>query len=1148
MDAPTLRLLAGPYLSGKQSHERLDPGQVTQFLAVLAYHSDWMHRDELIGLFWPDGSDASGRRNLRRLLFRARERLRCAGDGSLPDIEAAGDALRWKVRTDVHAWREALAAERFEAAATWWRGPLCEGINPRGDAGFGTWLAAERELMAEAWKDAVLPYASRIAPERPDEASDLLARLVAIDPLDENVVRAHLRALFRAGRWVEGDRAYHAFAARLSAELDLEPEPATTAILAEASRASSSRNDGAAGRGGDPSLGHRVRAHSLAFPLTGRETELGELGARLELARRGAGGAVVIEGEAGVGKTRLADAFLARASAENVEVFRGRPFERELGAPLEPVLTALASLTSTAASETVARTSAWLPDRPALVDAHQRITGQLVQAARSAGGAVLFIDDLQWADAATLDFLAYAAKRAGSEPLLIVIGLRREDRPTLAPWLSDLARHRALHAVQLRRLARQDLVDLLAGCSALGDHDLDWLGGHLHAQTEGNPFYASEYLRWLVVEGWVELGPAGRLIGIDRERIASAELPETVQSLIRATYQRFAGPTRAILDRAAVLGRSFELSLLEAATCSTEREFGSAFAPLVESGVILDADGGQLAFSHDKFRQAIYEGLAAPVRHALHAQAAAVLSRYGAEPSELAHHHLRARQWEEAYTQLLAAGDQADRRAAWQVAIAAFARAEAVAVRLAEPARCELEALKRRERILEVLDHRSARSEAVERMIALSRALADASAEAHALLRKMGLRALAGDREGVRAMRRRAMRLFEQLGDPSGEARAYRELAVAAFSLGDHRAVVDAGMAALRTYRAAGDAPNEAATAWTVAMAHRHMDLVEEALEWCHRAADVYDTFDEVTGDFVRHEMEAWAKRRAGALEEACASLATTLSLAEELGEPLVIMDQHMKLGSALLELGHARDALAQFEQGTQIGAQLGDPRYEGNHKLQIGAVRQRLGDLDGAIDAYRHAARLLGSAHAVTGIAEDRLGRADALTLLARALGEAGRNGPEAVASLDEALEVAREQGDRLRASRILMERGVWHWRARRCDDAAEDFGGAAAAAAEIGVVSRETAAQASRLVALVDGARHQEAIAAGERALALLCAFPDPAAEAHVCQALARAWTGHGDSRRARALRMRARRLRQGGSAPGASRSPYRDAEGGA
>jgi hypothetical protein len=126
-------------------------------------------------------------------------------------------------------------------------------------------------------------------------------------------------------------------------------------------------------------------------------------------------------------------------------------------------------------------------------------------------------------------------------------------------------------------------------------------------------------------------------------------------------------------------------------------------------------------------------------------------------------------------------------------------------------------------------------------------------------------------------------------------------------------------------------------------------------------------------------------------------------------------------------------------------------------------------------------------------------------------------------------------------------MERGVCHWRAQRCDDAAADFGEAAAAAREVGGVSREAAAHASRLVALVDGARPQDAIAAGERALALLCDVPDLAAEAHVCRALARAWSAHGDLRRARALRMRARRLRPEASRSDASETPYRTTEGG-
>lgn len=1144
MEAPSLRLLARPDLGVDGSRKLLEPGQVSQFLAVLGYRSEWVRRDELIGLFWPEGSDAAGRRNLRRLLFRARERLGRGGDANVPEIEGDGDALRWVLPTDVHAWREALGRADFEDAYRYWRGPLCDRIDPRGDVGFGAWLAVERERLAAAWKDALLPYAAHIAQVRPGEAAALLARLVAIDPLDEEVVQGQLGILMRAGRAAETERVYRAFAEHLDSELGLEPSPATTAIVAGVTERS------AAPAVRDGALRHRLRSQSLSFPLTGRDELLAELGARLEMARRGSGGVVAIEGEAGAGKTRLADEFLAVAEADGVKVLRGRSFERELGAPLEPVRAALAGLAAAVGSEPDVPASAWPPDRPALADVHQALTGHVVQAARAGGAAILFVDDVQWADAATLEFLAYAAKRAIVEPVLILVGQRREDRAKLESWLADLAQHRVLHTLRVERLERAELQSLLAAGGELPQGDLVWLAQHLHEQTEGNPFYATEYLRWLAVQGGVRLDAGGSIAGIDCARIEGADLPESVLSLIRSRYLGFPKPTRDLLDLAAVLGRAFELAVLEAAVGRSGRAFWSAFAPLMTAGLMVDAAGGEYAFSHDKLRQSIYQGLGPPVRKALHAQVAVTLAERGADPSELAHHHLRAEDWSEAFAQLMGAGERAERRDGWRVALQAFGRAEEVAARLPDSARRELEALERRERILELMDRRSDRADAVERMILLARELGNASAEAHAHLRKMGLRALAGDREGVRLARKRATRLLEQLGDPLAEARVYRELAYAAFSRGDDRAVVDAGLGAIRVYRATGDARNEAATAWNVAMAYRRMDRVAEALSWGDRAADIYDGMGEGTGDYMRHEMKAWAMRRAGELEAACALLATTLSLAEELGEPHLVLEKHMNLASALLDVGRPRNALEHFVAGAAIGVQLGDPRHEGYPMLQIGAVRQRLGDLEGAIEAFRQAARLLESAYAVTGVDEERLSQADALTLLGSALGAEGAegvDGGEAREALDRALEIATDASDPFRASKVLMERGVHHWRADRFDDAASDFDAAASAARKVGAVSREIAAHASRLVALADGARPVDAIAAGERALEQLCAFPEPAAEAHVCRALARAWDAYGDAVRARALRMRAARLRRGHQDPRPSETPYRSPVGG-
>ena len=172
--------------------------------------------------------------------------------------------------------------------------------------------------------------------------------------------------------------------------------------------------------------------------FVGRDRELSRLHELLRLAEQGQGNALALEGEAGVGKTRLVEEFLA--TSRPAQVFCGRCFERELSVPLEPIRSALAPLGKTMTSPLESSGHFWTADPADRSTVHQSHMAPLLRAARqhpSAGlhGAVLFIDDVQWADAATLEFLSYAVKRVRGEPVLILLSFRREDSKSLENWL-----------------------------------------------------------------------------------------------------------------------------------------------------------------------------------------------------------------------------------------------------------------------------------------------------------------------------------------------------------------------------------------------------------------------------------------------------------------------------------------------------------------------------------------------------------------------------------------------------------------------------------------------------------------------------------------------------------------------------------------
>src|SRR5690554_895638 len=207
-------------------------GQVAQFLAYLAYQGAWLGRDELAFLFWPDKPDGVARRNLRKLLHRARQYADA--------LEVDGESVRWTVSTDVQAWREALANQEWTAAFDLYRGPVLDGLELGATPEFSDWIEREREAVTRAWRQGLASRSSALIDADPDRAAWLLRRLLDIDPLDEAVLQELLRSLAAAGHQLDLEPTFTAFERRLEDELGLEPAPETRALLLNLKRAAGS--------------------------------------------------------------------------------------------------------------------------------------------------------------------------------------------------------------------------------------------------------------------------------------------------------------------------------------------------------------------------------------------------------------------------------------------------------------------------------------------------------------------------------------------------------------------------------------------------------------------------------------------------------------------------------------------------------------------------------------------------------------------------------------------------------------------------------------------------------------------------------------------------------------------------------------------
>ncbi len=1106
MRPPAVRLFGRPELDLDGRHRYLAANQVDQFLAYLALRDGWVTRDELIFLFWSDRADAAGRRNLRKLLHRTRQEI--AG------VEAEGDRVRWLVDTDLRAWRDALDEPDVRRALALSRGPLLEGLDLNVTVEFGDWLETERSQAQARLSDAVAERCRQLEHDAPEDAITLATTLLALDPLDERAVQCTLRALANAGHTDALEPTYRAFADRLERELGGEPLAATSALIQPPVA------DPEAGATREPPVAAwppQVRVPWGTTSFVGRRAELTQLDEFLAHALAGRGGVVALEGEAGVGKTRLIEHFLSRAPA-GVARFAARCFERDLSAPLEPIRTALDVWDETAPMRTGAELRFGITEPRDRSNVLRALTARLLAEGHRHDGAILFIDDLQWADAATLEFLSYAAHRVQQEPVLIVVSHRREDRNVLETWRAELSERRAIRGIGLDRFDGEQTRTLVAEVFDGDERELSRFAEYVHGESEGNPFYALEYLRWLRDGDIVELDETRRISASSWARIERAAVPESVRSLIWARYRALDEHARALLDLAAVIGRSFEFELLELVTERQPLDLWSTLEPLLAAGLLVGPPDGTYAFSHDKLRQTVYERLGPPLRRTLHARVAAALKDVHTDDAELAHHYLRAERWSDAYASLSVAASSAEADCAWEVALKNYQRMLTLLDRFPESDRRRFEVLQAIERLLEFLGRRREWIATIEQLTDLARRLGDPRLLAEAALKRMAMSTVLGDTAGAAKAFAEADAIFSEHDDAASQARGHREMAYHAWIRGDYAVVLEASFEAARIFERLGHRRALAATAENIAHAHRWLGHDDEASRWSERAASIYDEEGDILADYVRLDARSWTHIRRGEDVAGAAVLERLLPICLQMDDKHLVVEKHINLGKAYLGIGRLEEALGQFESAARVGAITGDPRHEGYPLMSAGAVHERLQDPESAARCYLSAARLLEASYAITLAGDDEIGQGDALTLHGAVARRRLGHHDEARVSLLSAQRIARRWGDPERLSRVDMELGALAWSANDLDAAADAFHEAVSLASRHGMEDREIAGLASLGVVYRDLGRADEAIEMGRAAVERMQSREDPLGTATLLTSLAATYRAAGEIHAAR------------------------------
>ncbi len=282
MEHAALKLFARPALTLAGAPVDFVAERRFQVLALFAVRNDWVSRDQLASLFWPDQSDAAARTNVRKVLFRIKE--------SLPDVclEMRGADVRWLIDSDAQQLLRASAAQRWDEVADLYRGPLLEGIDDAGFPEFGAWLGRERQRFFEHARTAMLAQIT-LATAAHDycKARDVAERLLQHDPLDESALIAWCEAQTALGETESAQRRYREFTRQIADELGVEPSDRLRA-LAQAWRAAPTTARLVPPAALDCFIGRRQEAAELQALLTRPECRL-----------------ISIVGPGGVGKSRF---------------------------------------------------------------------------------------------------------------------------------------------------------------------------------------------------------------------------------------------------------------------------------------------------------------------------------------------------------------------------------------------------------------------------------------------------------------------------------------------------------------------------------------------------------------------------------------------------------------------------------------------------------------------------------------------------------------------------------------------------------------------------------------------------------------------------------------------------------------------------
>lgn len=968
-----------------------DTRKAVALMAYLAVTRQPHSRDAMAALLWPDYDQQHARATLRRTLSDLHKTL--AGKWLHIDRETLSLDRLETFWLDVDEFRSHLAAyhaqsphhlqpgemcagclEHLKQAVTLYSDDFMAGFSLPDSAPFDDWQFYQadelRRELAKALEQLVLYYRTRA---EYDAAIPYARRFLALDRLHEPAHRYLMELYAWSGQRAAAIHQYRECVKALEEELGVSPLEATTQLyqtikenrvtvpLALEQQPSLTIAKAAPAAGSHPYTKEEELYTQVLpsgnYPLVGRQNEWATL-LNIYAEKAHAGYVVVLEGEAGIGKTRLAEEFIAYARSQGSRAVTVRCYEGEVDLAYGPIATGLRMAIGQQgphwhkeiAPHWLCEAARLLPELatlcpglppPAALDSLgaqsrffeglRHVWFALCANTDPSTPGILCFDDIHWADETSLKFLSYLVRRLNGQPLCLLLTYRNIQRSTIRPLhrlLVDLQRGGKARLFALPRLDQATVEQLVQRVAASGINLSQGLTQHLYQETEGVPLFLTEYLTAMTT---------GALKAEEDEW----SLPGGVYDVLASRLMVIEEASRQLLGTAAAIGRSFDFDILREVSGRSEEETVSGLEELIGQGLVEEMPGSSGSegretgsvpahssqsgheraltydFCHEKVRNLVYNEMSLARRRLLHRRTAeALVARLrgqreaGALTGQIAHHYLAAGNTELAASYFRQAGEYARALYAHTEALAHFS----AALELHHPESASLQ------ETIGDLHTFLGEYEAALKSYQAAEALSEAPQTRAILEQKQGrVYERRGSWEQAETHYAAALRHLEQEGATEGQARIYADWSLAAHHRGQVDQARDLAQRALFLAEAVSDAP-------ALAQAHNMLGILANSrgeMEQAHfhltRSVALAEDLQDVSIRAAALNNLALAYRASGDLAQAIGLTETALALCRSQGDRHREAALHSNLADLLHEAGRTDEAMSQLKTAARI-------------------------------------------------------------------------------------------------------------------------------------------------------------------------------------------------------------------------------------